>query len=262
MISGSLVGSALRRSVYRPVPRLSFISFVGKRFLNLKVEQTPNENALKFVSKEKRFLPSALNHSIQIETLNDAFEVSPLAQKLFKINGVKSLMIGENFISVNKVGLNELSHSEELKWDILKPKIVKTISEHMDENLPVLSDNYSISDLNNTNNEGLDSDDDLTYEIKELIRTRIQPALQDDGGDIKFRKFDPESGVVYIKLQGACKSCSLSTETLKNGIEQMLKHYIEEVNEVKAILDPEEEIAINEFEKFEKKLKNKDNQNN
>jgi Fe-S cluster biogenesis protein NfuA len=89
--------------------------------------------------------------------------------------------------------------------------------------------------------------------IKELLETRIRPAIQEDGGDIEFRGF--EDGQVLLKLRGACRTCDSSTVTLKNGIESMLMHYIEEVKGVQQILDEEEEIALKEFAKFEEKLK-------
>ncbi|KAG7129756.1 NifU-like protein like [Verticillium longisporum] len=89
--------------------------------------------------------------------------------------------------------------------------------------------------------------------IKELLETRIRPAIQEDGGDIEFRGF--EDGVVLLKLRGACRTCDSSTVTLKNGIEGMLMHYIEEVKSVNQVMDPEEDIALEEFAKFEEKLK-------
>ena len=96
-------------------------------------------------------------------------------------------------------------------------------------------------------------DSEVVSMIKELLETRIRPAIQEDGGDIDFRGF--EDGWVSLKLRGACRTCDSSTVTLRNGIESMLMHYIEEVKGVKQVLDPEEEIAIQEFAKFEEKLK-------
>lgn len=260
-----------------------------KRFISLKTLSTPNENALKFVAKDFKFLPkdiTDLNHgdAIEIDDLPDATYKSPLAISLFKINGVRSLLIGSDFITINKVD-DSLSNNNELRWPHLAPKIIDCITNFIENKQDLLiEENEKLNELNDTNNnnksselkfdninliltkeylsdlqkkldEPQDNDDDITYEIKELINTRIRPALQDDGGDIHFRKFDANSGIVYIKLKGACKSCSLSEDTLKNGIESMLKHYIDEVEEVKAVLDPEEEIALQEFEKLEERLK-------
>jgi len=91
--------------------------------------------------------------------------------------------------------------------------------------------------------------------IKELLETRIRPAIQEDGGDIEFRGFSEETGEVSLKLRGACRTCDSSTVTLKNGIESMLMHYIEEVKSVVQVLDQEEEVAMAEFQKFEERLR-------
>jgi Fe-S cluster biogenesis protein NfuA len=98
-----------------------------------------------------------------------------------------------------------------------------------------------------------EEDDEVIGMIKELLDTRVRPAIQEDGGDIEFRGFD--EGIVLLKLRGACRTCDSSTVTLKNGIESMLMHYIEEVKGVQQVLDQEEEIAIKEFERFEEKLR-------
>ena len=98
-----------------------------------------------------------------------------------------------------------------------------------------------------------ENDSEVVAMIKELLETRIRPAILDDGGDIEFRGF--ENGNVLLKLRGACRTCDSSTVTLKNGIESMLMHYIEEVESVTQVLDQEEEIAMKEFARFEEKLK-------
>jgi len=99
----------------------------------------------------------------------------------------------------------------------------------------------------------IEGEDEVVGMIKELLETRIRPAIQEDGGDIDFRGFN--DGQVLLKLRGACRTCDSSTVTLKNGIESMLMHYIEEVKGVQQVLDQEEEIAMKEFAKFEEKLK-------
>ncbi|KAG7810309.1 hypothetical protein KL921_002804 [Ogataea angusta] len=242
-----------RRCLKKPAKGISIFNRGLIRFLSLKTIGTPNENALKFVSKDFKFLPESLTSAVEVNDLPEASQRSPLASELFKLNGVKSLLIGHNFITVNKVD-PELSNNPDLHWDSLSTKVMNVITNAVDSNIPVLNPDY-LDEIVRKQDEAQEDDDDITYEIKELINTRIRPALQDDGGDIHFRSFDPESGTVYLKLQGACKSCSLSEDTLKNGIESMLKHYIPEVEEVKAVLDPEEEIALQEFEKLERKLK-------
>lgn len=214
---------------------------------------TPSENAIKFVSRDTKFLPEGLTQAIDIESLAEANEKSPLATHLYKINGVQSIMIGSDFVTVNKID-SSLSNNPKLDWNFLKPKIQNEIEKFADSKKPFLYESFLDSyqkELDAIN----ENDDDIVFEIKELINTKIRPALQDDGGDIHFRSFDESTGIVYIKLRGACKSCSLSEDTLKGGIESMLKHYVPEVEEVRAVLDPEEEVAIEQFEKFEKKLK-------
>ncbi|KAH3671972.1 hypothetical protein OGAPHI_000158 [Ogataea philodendri] len=231
---------------------------IQQRLLSLQTMNTPNENALKFVAKNYKFLPEFQTTAVEVNDLPDASQKSPLATELFKVNGVRSLLIGPDFITVNKVD-QELSNNPDLQWGSLATKVSNVITNAIDSKIPVIDPEYE-KELARILDEAQEDDDDVTYEIKELINTRIRPALQDDGGDIHFRSFDADSGVVYIKLQGACKSCSLSEDTLRNGIESMLKHYIPEVEEVKAILDPEEEIALQEFEKLERKLKEQQRQ--
>lgn len=225
----------------------------GRRYLTLQTVETPSENALKFVSTDTKFLPEGLSQAIDIESLAEAQHRSPLATKLYKINGVKSIMIGNDFITVNKID-NSLSNNPELDWAHLKPQIQSTIINHAEQKEPFLLKEW-LEDYQRELDAINEDDDDVVFEIKELLNTRIRPALQDDGGDIHFRSFDYSTGTVYVKLKGACKSCSLSEDTLKSGVESMLKHYIPEVEEVRAVLDPEEEIAIKSFEEFEKKLK-------
>lgn len=228
------------------------IPTMGRRMIHLQALDTPNENALKFLSSDMKFLPEGLANTVEVDSLADAFEKSPLSERLFKINGVKSIMLGPNFITINKID-NSLSGNKNLDWTHLSPQIKQVIDHSFASKVPTLTETFK-DELQKELDEAVDDDDDAVYEIKELINTRIRPALQDDGGDIHFRSFNADSGTVYIKLKGACKECSLSEETLKNGIENMLKHYVPEVECVKAVLDPEEEIALEEFEKFEKRL--------
>jgi Fe-S cluster biogenesis protein NfuA len=224
-----------------------------RRLISLQTVETPSENAIKFIAKDVQFLPEGLQQAIDIESLSEANEKSPLASELYKINGVKSIMIGSNFITVNKID-NSLSNNPKLNWEFLSPEIIKHIENFSKSKKPYMNNQF-LEEYQKELDAINENDDDIVFEIKELLNTRIRPALQDDGGDIHFRSFDESTGTVYVKLRGACKSCSLSEDTLKSGIESMLKHYIPEVEKVKAVLDPEEEIAIAEFEKFEKKIK-------
>ncbi|GEQ71174.1 hypothetical protein JCM33374_g4855 [Metschnikowia sp. JCM 33374] len=212
------------------------------RFLSFKTFPTPNANALKFVSPVT--VSPAGNKTFEFSSTLQAVH-SPLALKLFKIAGIRSLMIGGDFITVNK--------QDHINWAHLRPEVVEVLDKFLTSKAePVLT-----KDLLQESDSLAASEDDseVVAMIKELIDTRIRPAIQDDGGDLEFKAFDEETGAVFLKLQGACKSCSSSEDTLKGGIEAMLKHYIEEVSEVVQILEPEEEIANKEFERLEFKLK-------
>lgn len=208
--------------------------FASLRNLFIQTADTPNENALKF-------LPST-----QILQENETREflsgreaaISPLAMKLFTIDGVKSIMLGSNFITVEK-------STEDIEWALLKPEIFSILTEFLTNGTPILTDDAPLTNDMQFNEE----DDEVVAMIKELIFTRIRPAIQDDGGDIEFVNFEEDAGVVYLKLKGACRSCDSSSVTLKNGIESMLKYYIEEVQEVRPVdeEDPAEEAFV-EFE--------------
>lgn len=208
-------------------------SIVSWRSLFIQTADTPNENAIKF-------LPSMpiLKETETREFLSGREAAcSPLAMKIFGVDGVKSIMLGSNFITVEKAG-------ELFEWALLKPEIFSIITECLTNGTPIITE----SELSN----GMDfneDDDEVVSMIKELIFTRIRPAIQDDGGDIEFVNFEETEGIVYLRLKGACRSCDSSSVTLKNGIESMLKYYIEEVNEVRPVDEPtEEESVAAEFE--------------
>jgi Fe-S cluster biogenesis protein NfuA len=157
-------------------------------------------------------------------------------------------MLGEDFLTVNK--------QDHINWAQLRPEVV----DLLDGFLTSKKESVVTKELIEESEREIESSEDdleIVSMIKELIETRIRPAIQDDGGDIEFKGFDEETGNVFLKLQGACKTCSSSEDTLKNGIEQMMKHYIDGVQEVIQILDPEEEIALKEFDRLEQKIKQK-----
>ncbi|KAK3989549.1 putative hira-interacting protein 5 protein [Cladorrhinum sp. PSN332] len=167
------------------------------------------------------------------------------------VDGVTAVFYGADFITVTK--------NSEASWAHIRPEVFALITEAITSGQPIVN----ISDKSaGADGQASEEKDSLSYDendsevvgmIKELLETRIRPAIQEDGGDIEFRGF--EDGHVLLKLRGACRTCDSSTVTLKQGIEGMLMHYIEEVQGVKQILDQEEEIALKEFEKFEEKLK-------
>ncbi|KAI3402401.2 NFU1 [Candida oxycetoniae] len=196
------------------------------------------------------------NTTIEFNSTLEAIH-SPLALQIFKVPGVKSIMLGSNFLTVNKL--------DNYDWHTLSQDVKAIMNNFLDKDginkglVPVITQELMQKMQNDRMAEEEEDDSELVSMIKELIETRIRPAIQDDGGDIEYKGFDEETGTVFLKLQGACKSCSASEDTLKGGIESMLKHYIEEVKQVQQILDPEEEIAMKEFERLEQQLKKQSN---
>lgn len=207
----------------------------------IQTQDTPNPNSLKFIPGVK-----VLNkgETIDFPNVSSAF-CSPLGKLLFRIDGVKSVFFGSDFITVTK-------EDEEVSWKLLKPEIFATIMDFFASGLPVLTEGEPTSDTQ------ISADDDETVQmIKELLDTRIRPTVQEDGGDIVYMGFD--DGIVKLKLQGSCTSCPSSIVTLKNGIQNMLQFYIPEVMGVEQVMDELEIKTKQEFENFEKKLQTKEN---
>ncbi|KAL7664944.1 Scaffold protein Nfu/NifU N-terminal domain-containing protein [[Candida] zeylanoides] len=228
--------------MFRNTRALSF-----RRLLSFKTLNTPNPDALKFVSSEVPILPLE-NKTFEFNSTFQAMH-SPLALKLFKLPGVKSIMLGPDFLTVNK--------QDYINWANLRPEVVEIMDKFLTaKEEPVITKELIRQTEQEAEQEEQD-DSEIVGMIKELIETKIRPAIQDDGGDIEYKGFDEETGKVFLKLQGACKTCSSSEDTLKHGIESMLMHYIEEVSEVIQILDPEEEIAMKEFDRLEQHIKAK-----
>lgn len=206
----------------------------------IQTTPTPNDDALKFLPSQEVLPPNS--GTLEYVSGRDAHS-SPLARKLFAVDGIRSVMFGPDFITVEK--------DSESSWMVLKPEIFSILTEHLSAGFPVVVEGTAAAQ----DTMASDDDDEIVSMIKELIDTRIRPAIQEDGGDLQYRGFTPE-GVVLLKLQGACRSCDSSSVTLKNGIESMLMHYVEEVTGVEQVLDPEEEASLKQFEKLEKKLGN------
>lgn len=166
-----------------------------------------------------------------------------LAKLLFRIEGVRSVFFGADFITISKV--------EDAEWGIIKPEVFAVIMDFFASGLPILNEAKP-----NTDTQIEDDDDDVVMMIKELLDSRIRPTVQEDGGDIIFMGYD--DGIVKLKMQGSCSSCPSSIVTLKNGVENMLQFYIPEVKGVEQVFDEVDKIASTEFEKLEKSLKLKD----
>jgi Fe-S cluster biogenesis protein NfuA len=180
----------------------------------IQTEATPNPDSMKFIPG-RVVMPTG---TASFSSREDCAK-SPLAKRLMDLDHVVSVFFGNDFITITK----DIS----VDWFVMKPMILGVIMEHFVANLPVIID--SESQLENED----DSDDPLVRQIKELIDTRVRPAVAQDGGDITFHSF--VDGVVYLKMQGACSGCPSSTATLKSGIENMLRYYVPEVLEVRAI---------------------------
>lgn len=245
---------ALRHAT-RIWPRMSTLQL--RRTLFIQTQDTPNENALKFVPSGSNILPTPQTPTVEIDSIKDAIQKSDLAFKLLSINNkcISSILLGYNFITVVRKSDLETSSGKTADWAILKPQIFSILTEHLTMGQPVLTDgyyDYLAEKLAKENESKAEEDDYGSFEdedeevealIQELLTTRIQPAIQEDGGDIKFLRFEPDSGTVYLRLIGACKSCSSSEITLKNGIEEMLKYYIDEVKSVEQVLEEQPQHA-------------------
>ncbi|KAK5058930.1 hypothetical protein LTR84_011194 [Exophiala bonariae] len=240
---------------HRPALRSgAYIGGLQSRSIYIQTQSTPNASALKFLPNHnvlpQGFPSSFLEYTSPRATLA-APHPSPLASKLLDVDGVSSVFYGPDFITVTK--------AEDVNWAHIKPEVFSLITEAITAGEPIVNTVDRTTAADGQEGVGEDSlaanddDDEVVAMIKELLETRIRPAIQEDGGDIEFRGF--ENGLVSLKLRGACRTCDSSTVTLKNGIESMLMHYIEEVKGVNQVLDEEEEIAMKEFEKFEEKLR-------
>ena len=182
----------------------------------IQTEETPNPATLKF-------LPG---HEVAGAATADfpdpaAAGRSPLAERLFSIDGIAGVFLGADFVTVTKAADKE--------WYLLKPAVLGVIMEHFAAGRPVLLD-----DASGPEEKVSEEDSEVVAQIKELLDTRVRPAVAQDGGDIIFHAF--EEGVVFLTMQGACAGCPSSTATLKMGIENMLRHYIPEVQEVRAVV--------------------------
>ena len=184
----------------------------------IQVESTPNPLTLKFLPGRTVTKGGTIFYQNESEVLN-----SPFAKRMFAVDGVNSVFFGSDFITITK--------DEDLDWQVLKPTVLGAITDHYNsgEETVIDSPNQKKSEELNENQD----DSDIVKQIKELLDTRVRPAVAMDGGDIVYQKF--EKGIVYLHMQGACSGCPSSAATLKTGIENMLKHYVPEVIEVRPV---------------------------
>ena len=180
----------------------------------IQTENTPNPNTVKFLPGK----PVMTKGVAEFKTMDEAAS-SMLAQKLFGLDGVEGVFYGSDFISVTK--------KDAAEWDALKTRIMAGIMDHYMTGFPLFREGMDPQE----NTDADEDDDELTAQIKELLETRVRPMVAMDGGDIVFDRF--EDGIVYLTMRGACSGCPSSTMTLKSGIENMLRHYVPEVLEVR-----------------------------
>ena len=182
----------------------------------IQTEETPNPLVLKFLPGRPVM---GDRDPLEFCTESEAAQ-TPLASKLFHIQGIASLFFGSDFVSVTK--------NPKISWSEIKPDIFGTLVDYF-----TLHETVAVDAGNETDTDPIDMDDlsQIEKEIKSLIDERIRPAVAMDGGDILFDRF--EAGIVFLKMRGACSGCPSASSTLKSGIENMLKHYIPEVKEVR-----------------------------
>lgn len=184
----------------------------------IQTEQTPNPASLKFLPGCEVMVKGTAEF-----TEATGASASPLASQLFKVKGVAGVFLGSDFVTVTK--------AENVEWNALKPLILGVIMEHFTTGRPVMNDEDA-HDAGHASHAS-EEDSEIVKQIKELLDTRIRPVVAQDGGDIVFHSF--EDGVVFLHMRGACAGCPSSTATLKTGIENLLKHFIPEVEEVRAV---------------------------
>jgi Fe-S cluster biogenesis protein NfuA len=187
----------------------------------IQTEATPNPATLKFIPGR-----AVLDSGTMEFTNRESAARSPLAYKLFSVPGVTSVFYGSDFVTVTRDGSD---------WQHMKPAILGAIMEHYMSGAPLLADGtVGNDDATDENDEFFNEADAETVEmIKDLIETRVRPAVANDGGDITFRGF--KDGIVYLNMKGSCAGCPSSTATLQHGIQNLLKHFVPDVVEVRPV---------------------------
>ena len=185
----------------------------------IQTESTPNPEVLKFLPG-RELLPGASREF----TTAAAADASPLARALFGLDGVTRVYFGDDFLTVMKDPASEWAH--------LKAPILAEIMDHFTSGAALIEGAEAVADEEVYEGETAQ----VVAEIKDLIDTRIRPAVAQDGGDIMFSRFEPATGVVWLNMRGACSSCPSSAATLKSGVENLLRHYVPEVTRVEQTL--------------------------
>nr|CAG4644969.1 EOG090X0A0R [Leptodora kindtii] len=220
-------------------PSDSFVRTISRslaRTMFVQTQDTPNPNSLKFIPGVQVLDSSTADFPSAAEAHR-----SPLAKLLFRIEGVKSVFFGPDFITITKV-------DDETEWKSIKAEVFATIMDFFTSGLPVM-----LESVNASSEAGVDEEEDEVVEmIKELLDTRIRPTVMEDGGDLIFMSF--KDGVVYLKMQGSCTSCPSSMVTLKNGVQNMLQFYVPEVVAVEQVFDEADKKSKEQFDKLDSQL--------
>ena len=181
----------------------------------IQIENTPNPNSLKFLSEKTL---SAIGTEEFKKEKEKEIKI-PFIKELLNFKGVELILLSEKFLSVKK--------TSEVSWNELKPMVISHLNDYLEKNdEPILKESKKTEENSNI-------DDETVNKIIEVLDTKIRPAVARDGGDIKFKSF--ENGVVKVQLQGSCSGCPSSLMTLKQGVQNLLKHYVKEVNSVEAV---------------------------
>ena len=188
----------------------------------IETESTPNPDVLKFLPDRQVMEDGTL----EVTSLEEAEKYSPLAMRLMTVTGVKQVFLAKDYVSVTK--------EDDWDWNVLKPLVMTGVMQHLTTNGPIVSDDYKRlkEKAAGPQKERSSEENEIIDQIKALLDERVRPAVAQDGGDIEFEDFD--NGVLYLRMRGACAGCPSSSITLKAGIENMMKHYVPEVMEVRA----------------------------
>jgi len=214
--------------VRKHLPPFASTSCQQIRTMFIQTEDTPNPESLKFLPG-RTVLETTDEVTGFYATKSDRDEIarSPLCKTLFTVDGVKSVYLGSDFVTITKFAENQ--------WGHVRTQIFSAIMDHY------ASGKLAVTDIAEVTDTTIFDDDEVVAMIKELLETRIRPAVQEDGGDIRYSGFEVDTGVVTVQLAGSCVGCPSSSVTLKQGVENMLMHYIPEVNEVVSLEEEEEE---------------------
>lgn len=191
----------------------------------IETEETPNPNVIKFLPG-RAVSPDAPHDYTSLEKAQNE---SPLAASLFKIQGVKGVFLGSDFISITRDDAAD-------DWAFLKTDILAGIMDAFMTGIPIFATNNTTSNTVPQTNQKDEDDDPITSQIKAILDEHVRPAVAMDGGDIIFDHFDTNSGIVYLHLRGACSGCPSASMTLKSGVENLLQHFVPEVKSVEAVL--------------------------